>query len=131
MLTISKEVYEEMIKHCFNSLPYEACGILAGVQKATHIYKIRNIEQSSVSYFMDPFEQLKAMKDMRTKNINIIAIYHSHPYGIAYPSQKDRELAIYEVYYLIIALEPKIEVRAFIIKNKEFFEAVFKIEEND
>lgn len=131
MLRIRKKIYEEMINHCTDSLPYEACGILAGREEVTHIYKIRNIEPSSISYFMDPLEQLRAMKDMRERNIAIIAIYHSHPCGNAYPSQKDVELAIYEVYYVIIAIEPKIEVRAFIIKDKKIEETTLKIEQDD
>lgn len=131
MLTIRKKIYEEMINHCISCLPYEACGILAGGKEVTHIYKIRNIEPSSVSYFMDPLEQLRAMKEMRERNIAIIAIYHSHPYGNAYPSQKDVELAIYEVYYVIIAIEPKIEVRAFIIKDNKIEETTLKIEQDD
>ncbi len=131
MLKIRKEIYEEMINHCINSLPYEACGILAGREKVSYIYKIRNIEPSSVSYFMDPLEQLRAMKEIREKNIDMIAIYHSHPWGNAYPSQKDRELATYEVYYLIIAIEPKIEVKAFVIKDNKVQEIDLKIEQDD
>ncbi len=128
MLKIRKKIYEEMINHCISSLPYEACGILAGREEVTHIYMIRNIESSPVSYFMDPLEQLRAIKDMRERNIAMIAIYHSHPWGNAYPSQKDVELAIYEVYYVIIAIEPKIDVKAFVIKDNKIQQTTLKIE---
>lgn len=128
MLTIVKEIYEEMINHCIDFLPYEACGILAGKGKVTDIYKIRNIEPSSTSYFMDPLEQLRAMKDIRQKNMDMIAIYHSHPWGNAYPSQKDKELATYEVYYVIIAIEPKMDVKAFVIKDNTIQETALRIE---
>lgn len=128
MMTIKREIYDEMLEHCMKSFPYEACGILAGKEMITNIYKIKNIELSSVSYFMEPMEQLRAMKDIRAKGINMIAIYHSHPYGNAYPSQKDKELALYDVYYVIVAIKPEVEIRGFIIKDEIIKEIDLKIE---
>ncbi|GAB6184090.1 M67 family metallopeptidase [Thermodesulfovibrio hydrogeniphilus] len=104
MLRIKKEIFDEMIKHCIDCMPYEACGILAGRDTATEIYKIKNIERSSTSYFMEPQEQLKAMKDIRAKGLQMLSIYHSHPCGIAYPSSKDLQLAFYDVYYVIVGI---------------------------
>lgn len=137
MLKIKKDVYHEMIEHCINCLPFEACGILAGQKDiASKIYKIKNTEYSSFSYFMEPVEQLKAMKDIRQRSLEMIAIFHSHPFGSPYPSQKDLELAFYDVYYLIVSVEPrdedffqgnmneqtKIDVKCFKIKEGKFKE---------
>ncbi|MDI1471764.1 MAG: M67 family metallopeptidase [Thermodesulfovibrio sp.] len=122
-MKIKKAIYDDMIEYCRWSLPYEACGILAGKNNfVTEIYKIKNIETSSVSYFMETKEQLKAMKDIRQKGLEMIAIFHSHPFGSAYPSQKDIELAFYDVYYLIVAFEPEFEVKCFKIKDGEIDE---------
>jgi len=122
-MKIKKETYNEMIEHCRNCLPYEACGILAGKDNlASIIYKIKNIEISSISYFMEPTEQLKAMKDIRNKGMEMMAIFHSHPYGSAYPSHKDIELVFYDVCYLIVAFEPEFEVRCFKIENRNINE---------
>lgn len=129
-MKIRKEIYDEMIEHCAGSLPYEACGILAGKHNlATKIYKIKNTEASSVSYFMEPTEQLKAMKDIRDKGLEMLAIFHSHPFGSAYPSQKDIELAFYDVYYVIVAFEPKFEVKCFKIKDEEIGEEELIVEQ--
>jgi proteasome lid subunit RPN8/RPN11 len=119
-MKLKKAIYDDMIEHCRNCLPYEACGILAGKNNfVTEIYKIKNIEDSFVSYFMEPKEQLKAMKDIRQRGLDMIAIFHSHPFGNAYPSKKDRDLAFYDVYYVIVGFEPKIEVKSFKIKDGE------------
>lgn len=126
-LTIKREIYEQMLTHCIEVFPYEACGILAGKDSVTDIYKIRNIEKSSVSYYMEPLEQLRAMKDIKTKGLNILAIYHSHPYGEPYPSQKDKELALYEVVYLIIGLKPEVIVKAFEIRDQIISEIAIEI----
>lgn len=131
MLKIKKEIFDEIIQHCRSCLPYEACGILAGKNSFVRkLYKIKNIESSSVSYFMKPEEQLKAMKDIREKELEILAIFHSHTFGSAYPSQKDIELALYDVYYLIVALEPELEIRCFKIKEREIKEEKLIIERN-
>lgn len=138
MLRIKKEIYEEMLKHCIDCLPYEACGILAGKDNlVTEIYKIKNIESSSVSYFMEPKEQLKAMKDIRQRELEMVAIFHSHPFGSAYPSQKDLELAFYDVYYIIVSIEPIEEISpVFADRQEQIFKETkinlkcFKIKEN-
>lgn len=118
MLKIKREIYEKMLSHCKESLPFEACGILAGSEIVTEIYEIKNIDPSSFSYFMDPIEQLRAMKDIRKKNIEMVAIYHSHPFGNAYPSEKDINLAFYDVIYVIVSLNPEIKVKSFKIKER-------------
>ena len=97
--------------------PKEACGLLAGTSNiAEKIYVMTNIEQSNISYMMDPAEQFKTIKEMRNEGRNMVAIYHSHPHSPAYPSSKDISLAFYsEAIYLIIGLTDKDrpEVRAF------------------
>ncbi len=123
MLKIKKEIYDEMIEYCKSCFPQEACGILAGNDNiVTKIYKIKNIENSSVSYLMEPSEQFKAMKDMRTLGLQMLAIFHSHPWGGVYPSQRDRQLAFYDVYYLIVAIEPNLDVKCFKIEEGDAIE---------
>ena len=106
-----------MISHCKSVYPNEACGLLAGRRNiAEKIYKMTNIEHSSVSYLMDPGEQFRALKEMRKHGDQMVAIYHSHPHSPAYPSPKDISLAFYpDPVYLIIGLTggERTEVRAF------------------
>jgi proteasome lid subunit RPN8/RPN11 len=106
-----------VISHCKSVYPNEACGLLAGERNiAEKIYRITNIEKSSVSYMMDPDEQFRVMKEMRKNGHEIVAIYHSHPYSQAYPSPVDVSLAFYpDPVYLIVGLTDKNrpEVRAF------------------
>jgi proteasome lid subunit RPN8/RPN11 len=106
MIKIRKEIMDEIIKHCKEEYPNEACGIIAGENfEAKKIYRMKNIEESSVSFFMDPKEQLYVMKDIRKNNLEMIGIYHSHPFSLPYPSEKDISLAFYpEASYIIISL---------------------------
>jgi proteasome lid subunit RPN8/RPN11 len=105
-LLIPKELLDEMVAHCKEAYPLEACGILAGKNRAVRkIYKITNIERSSISYFMESREQFRAMKEMRDLALEMLAIYHSHPYSDAYPSTRDVSHAFYQdSLYVIISL---------------------------
>ena len=119
-LNISPKIFDEMISHCKEAHPNEACGILAGKgDDASKIYKMTNIENSPVSYFMDSKEQFKVMKDIRENNLSMLAIFHSHPSSPAYPSEKDKSLAFYEdcVYVIVSLSEKQPEVKGFSIRQ--------------
>lgn len=121
-LIIPKSVFAEMLAHCREAFPNEACGILAGRDKQVlKIYTMSNRENSPVSYLMDPGEQFRMMKDMREKSLSMVAIFHSHPASQAYPSPKDVSLAFYDdAAYVIVSFAGKEpEVKAFSIREKE------------
>ena len=107
MIKIPKKIYEEMIEHAKKGYPNEACGILAGPSSdvTSEFFPMRNADESSISYFMDPKEQLQVFKAMRVRGLQMNGIFHSHVASEAAPSQKDRRLAFYpEASYLIVSL---------------------------
>ncbi len=109
---------EEIIAHCRESYPYEACGLLAGREdRVIKVYTMTNTEHSTVSYFMDPGEQFRVMKTLRGEGLEMIGIYHSHPFHEALPSARDRELAFYPdaVYVIVSLMEKEPVIRGFLI----------------
>ncbi|MEW6162985.1 MAG: M67 family metallopeptidase [Nitrospirota bacterium] len=128
-LFVPQSLLDEIISHCKEVYPNEACGILAGKEGVVQkVYKMRNIEDSPVSYMVDSKEQFAAMKEMRKEGLEMLAIYHSHPDSDAYPSPRDIKLAFYpESVYLIVSLiniEPKI--KAFTIRDEKAEEVEMK-----
>lgn len=105
-IKIPKKNIEEMISHARQTYPQECCGLLAGTSHtASDTYRMTNIDQSPFSYLMEPKEQFVALKDMREKGIEMMAIYHSHPKTDAEPSITDIKLAYYpDAYYIILSL---------------------------
>jgi len=90
-----------------------------------------NSEPSPVSYFMEPKEQFRVMKELRLEGLTMLAIFHSHPQSPAYPSVKDVDLAFYEdTVYVIISLMNQQEpvIKAFTIVDGAVKEATFKID---
>lgn len=89
-ISIHKKLLDDIISHCKDTYPDEACGILAGKGNTIEkVYRMTNIKKSSVVYEMDSTEQLKRARDIRDAGLKIICIYHSHPSSSAYPSQTD------------------------------------------
>jgi len=120
-ILIPEKIFKEMMNHCEASFPNEACGILAGIGcNVNEIYNMTNTEDSPVSYIMDAAEQFRVMKDIRQKNLSLLAIFHSHPSSPAYPSARDLALAFYEdSFYIIVSLQNgKPQTNAFIIKGQ-------------
>lgn len=113
MLHIPQSIIDEMTAHARSLDPVECCGIMAGTTSGedanvTHIYPIKNGDDSNVSYFMEPKELLWVHKNMRSNKLDLLVIYHSHTHTQAYPSATDVRLAFYpEAHYMIISLEVK------------------------
>ena len=121
-LCIPKEIFEEMLLHCREAYPNEACGILAGSgEEVSKVYKMSNIEKSPVSYEFDSRERINAMKNMRENNHKMLAIFHSHPSSPAYPSAKDMSLAFYEdcIYVIVSLIEKQPVVKGFLIGGRD------------
>ena len=101
--------YNSLIEHARHECPKEACGILAGEKgEVKKIYKMTNMDTSSKTFFMNPKEQLKVMKEIRNSGLEMVGIYHSHLETDAYPSAHDVELAYYpEVSYVIVSIKDR------------------------
>ncbi len=148
VLRIPKAIIDAMIAHARELDPYECCGLLAGSNgtvsahyritntvakdaRAVEVFNDAEVKQlgalsasqrAEVAYFMEPKEMLAAFKDMRTRQLDLTVIYHSHTHSPAYPSMTDIGLAYYpEAAYLIVSLEQKGApyFRTFWIKDKQ------------
>ena len=119
-IIIPGHIFDDMISYCRGGYPNEVCGILAGKgNEVSRLYRMRNVENSPVSYLMDSKDQLQVMKALRDDGLSIVALFHSHPSSAAYPSAKDVELAFYEdSAYIIVSLsQHKPQAKAFFIRN--------------
>ena len=98
MITMSKNDYEIILKHARESLPEEACGLIAGTKDGNdksiqNIYCLTNIDHSNEHFSLDPKEQLAAVKDMRANGLVPLGKWHSHPESPSRPSEEDKRLA--------------------------------------
>ncbi len=125
-LTLPHKEYENIIRHCREGLPNEACGLLGGTihgeeKRVEKVYLLTNIDESSEHFSMDPKEQLQAIKDMRASGLTLIGNFHSHPETPSRPSEEDKRLAYDStIEYLILSLAEETPVlRAFGIDQEK------------
>ncbi|TCS96991.1 Mov34/MPN/PAD-1 family protein [Hazenella coriacea] len=89
-LSIQISVIEQIRDYCYNCLPYEGYGILAGTTtEITHFFPIPNHDQSPCSFEFDPKVYLETIKQMKVQQLTWIGVIHSHPFISAYPSPRD------------------------------------------
>mgnify|MGYP000240268964 CR=1 FL=1 len=111
--TISKKAY-----------PFEACALLIGNIQGDdviirHVEEVDNADRSSTSFSVIPEDLVRVYEYAKSINLDVIGIFHSHPYSKAYPSSKDlRYMSINQVPWLILSLLDG-DVKAFIYSNEE------------
>jgi proteasome lid subunit RPN8/RPN11 len=70
-----------------------------------HCYPLVNAAASSTEYLSDAQGMFDAVKDMRKRGLEILAVYHSHPTSDPVPSRTDLERNYSpDVIHLIISL---------------------------
>lgn len=120
-----RRLADEVIAHCLEGRPNEACGILAAHDGAiVKIFRMRNATASPVRYSLDPKEQLAVYNRIADEGWELGGVFHSHTRTEAYPSPTDVRLAAEDVPYVIVSLaaEPA-AMRAFRIVKQSWTEA--------
>jgi proteasome lid subunit RPN8/RPN11 len=57
---------------------------------------------------MSPRDQMKVFEEMERESMEMVAIYHSHPLTIPFPSETDVKLAFYpDISSIIISLKER------------------------
>jgi proteasome lid subunit RPN8/RPN11 len=127
-------IVSEMYAHAEQEAPVEACGYLAGTgERVTHRYPMTNTDRSEEHFTLDPKEQFSVMKAVRQAELNILAVYHSHPASPARPSAEDIRLA-YDptvVYVIVSLLEGTKTIRAFRIHQGTVEEELLSIQRGE
>jgi [CysO sulfur-carrier protein]-S-L-cysteine hydrolase len=106
-LVISQSIYDEIVAHARAGKPDEICGLLRGREnRAIELIRAANVATDKVeNYEVDPQTLLLQFK-FEEAGDRMVAIYHSHPVSVAYPSATDAWSAHYpDAYYLICSLE--------------------------
>jgi proteasome lid subunit RPN8/RPN11 len=107
VLTIPRDLYDQIAAHARADHPDEACGVLAGPEGSDrperHIAMV-NAERSPTFYRFDAQEQLKVWRSMDDAGEEPVVIYHSHTATEAYPSRTDVSLAAEpDAHYVLVS----------------------------
>ena len=92
MLTLSPDVYAQMLAHASAGLPNEACGLfaaLSGLNDVEVFYPMANAAASESIFEFDGAEHLAVECRAEEAGLAIVGVMHSHTRSTAYPSPTD------------------------------------------
>ena len=120
-LRLPASLADEMVAHCINGRPHEACGLLASEgDTVVKVFRMSNVAASPVRYALDPKEQFAVYQALDQNAWELGGVFHSHTRTEAYPSPTDVRMASEDVPYVIVSLaaDPP-DIRAFrIVKER-------------
>ena len=114
MIDISEQLLAEVRAHGVRDYPYECCGLLLGryepgTKVVTETYPISNAREESAKrnrFLITPEELMRGEQYARSKEIEVVGFYHSHPDSPAVPSRYDLEHAWPTYSYIIVSTTP-------------------------
>jgi len=103
-ISISRRHYDEMRADVASRYPVEACGLLAGVRgESLGVFPLRNALENPPPYPADAEDMALALWEIYRRNWQVLAVYHSHPFGGLRPSASDLLLGEWQFVHLIWA----------------------------
>jgi [CysO sulfur-carrier protein]-S-L-cysteine hydrolase len=124
-LVLASGVYSQMLAHVRQSRPREAVGLLGGraTGEVSRVMPLDNIAAGDRAFLADPFSQYDALRRLREDELELLAIYHSHPDGGVDPSAEDLAYARqWACAHVVIAIgtgaDSTPRVRAFICADR-------------
>lgn len=112
-LVISQEQMDQIVAHCQDGYPFEACGLLLGhavngrkaVVDVLPTGNAREADAQRRRYLIPPEEILRGELEAEERGLDVVGYFHSHPDHPARPSSFDRDQAWPWVSYVIISVQ--------------------------
>ncbi len=122
MIIIVQRVLDELRSHARDESPRECCGMLVGsAGRIADSARAVNLEAGTTRFRIDPRDHIRAIRDARARQLDVVGFYHSHPRSRAYPSQTDVADAGYAgAMHLIVGVgeHGALEARLFTIEGE-------------
>jgi proteasome lid subunit RPN8/RPN11 len=106
----SAEAHERIRELAAAAYPDEGCGVLIGRRTARGMEIVEatsarnlNTERSRDRYVLDPGDIVRADRQARAADLDVVGFWHSHPDHPASPSQFDTDHAWTDYVYVICA----------------------------
>ena len=96
MIKVDKPAWDVMVAHARSTFPNECCGAMLGTVdgEAKHVSEAVPLENAFTGvqherYELRPEDLLKADREARSRGLDLVGIFHSHPDCDAYFSETD------------------------------------------
>ena len=114
MTVIVRRVLDDVLAHAQAEAPRECCGMLVGdgTSIADHV-RATNLAEGTTRFLIDPQDHIRALREARARDLDVVGFYHSHPRSRAYPSPTDvAECGYAGVLHLIVGKDETGALRA-------------------
>jgi proteasome lid subunit RPN8/RPN11 len=113
ILRLTQAQLDQIVAHCYEGLPDEACGLLGGPLEGLEptgtvdgVFPCRNVDASARTYTVDGKDLLRAGREAQAVGGDLIGVWHSHTHTDAYPSPTDVRQAFEPGWvYVIVSLK--------------------------
>ena len=114
MIRVPEKQLAEIREHGVRDYPYECCGLLLGRfgeggKVVVETYPISNAREESAKrnrFLITPEELMRGERYARSRDLEVVGFYHSHPDSPAVPSTYDLEHAWPTYSYIIVSTSP-------------------------
>jgi [CysO sulfur-carrier protein]-S-L-cysteine hydrolase len=140
-LRLPRPILAAMVAQALAERPNECCGLLAGIivteeanvriGRVVERFPLVNALASPTEYESEPRGMFEAVRAMRRRGLDVLAVYHSHPTSEAVPSKKDlvRNYSPEVVNFIISLTTEPPTVRGWWLSESEYREADWDVEE--
>ncbi|HEV7688883.1 MAG TPA: M67 family metallopeptidase [Acidimicrobiia bacterium] len=114
-LRLPRAEYLKLIAHCYDGLPDEACGLLAGRLRpgtllpdgrVDVVYPTGNADASARTYSVDSRDLIRSLRAAEAEGLELVGVFHSHTHTEAWPSPTDVRQALEPTWlYVIVSLK--------------------------
>ena len=111
MIKVPKQQLDEIREHGVRDYPYECCGLLLGRfdedgKTVKETFPISNAREESAKrnrFLITPEELMRGERYARSRDLEVVGFYHSHPDSPAVPSKYDLDHAWPAYSYIIVS----------------------------
>lgn len=127
-LILPREARDRIEAAARDAWPRECCGLIEGTRigatfVVTRVHPMRNVAIGQDAFEIDPAGHIDLLRALRGTGRQIVGCFHSHPNGLAEPSDRDRQSAGETGFvWLIAALSApdKAAIKAFVFDGDGF-----------
>jgi proteasome lid subunit RPN8/RPN11 len=116
--------FTKLVEVAKDALPHESCAFLLGHNdRVAKILPMRNIDESPVTFSIEPTELIYAYNLAESKGMDVIAIFHSHP-AKAWPSSTDMKFMEINPVIWVIYSTTENQLKAFVYDDDDFIKEI-------
>jgi len=108
MIKISKPAWDLMVSHVEGTFPKEGCGLMIGsdgyVQEAVPLPNSYTGPQEDF-FVIDPKDLHRVDQQSRSRGLDVLGVFHSHPDCDAYFSKRDLEHSCPWFSYVVLSIK--------------------------